>query len=85
MTEFDAEFLPGKEGMTHSQMFQKVEYGLPVKCELPAKQGGVKKSWAVTILIIERNPPERIFLTYIKIFSQEDFALRSKLWPNNFS
>ena len=25
------------------------------------------------------------FLTYIKIFSQEDFALRSKLWPNNFS
>ena len=31
MTEFDAEFLPGKEGMTHSQMFQKVEYGLPAK------------------------------------------------------
>ena len=23
--------------------------------------------------------------SYIKIFSQEDFALRSKLWPNNFS
>ena len=36
-------------------------------------------------MIVEQNPPERKFLTYIKIFSQEDFALRSKLWPNNFS
>ena len=36
-------------------------------------------------LIVERNPPERIFLYMLKIFSQEDFALRSKLWPNNFS
>ena len=41
--------------------------------------GGVAKSPAVTILILERNPPERKFLTYIKIFSQEDFALKSKL------
>ena len=28
--------------------------------------------------------PERKFLTYIKIFSQEDFALKSKLRPANF-
>ena len=36
-------------------------------------------------MIVERNPPERIFLYMLKKFSQEDFALRSKLWPNNFS
>ena len=36
-------------------------------------------------MIVERNPPERKFLYMLKIFSQEDFALRSKLWPNNFS
>ena len=47
--------------------------------------GGVTKNYQATILIVEQNPPERKFLTYIKIFSQEDFALRSKLWPNNFS
>ena len=41
--------------------------------------GGVGKSPAVTILTLEQNPPERKFLTYIKIFSQEDFALKSKL------
>ena len=41
--------------------------------------GGVTKSPAVTILTLEQNPPERNFLTYIKIFSQEDFALKSKL------
>ena len=41
--------------------------------------GGVTKSWGVTILTLEQNPPERKFLTYIKIFSQEDFALKSKL------
>ena len=46
--------------------------------------GGVAKSWGVTILTLEQNPPERIFLTFIKIFSQEDFALQSKLWPANF-
>ena len=36
------------------------------------------------ILTLERNPPERKFLYMLKIFSQEDFALRSKLWPANF-
>ena len=41
--------------------------------------GGVTKSWAVTILTLEPNPPERVFEMYIKIFSQKDFALRSKL------
>ena len=41
--------------------------------------GGVAKSPAITILTLEQNPPERKFLTYIKIFSQEDFALKSKL------
>ena len=46
--------------------------------------GGVTKSLQAAILTLEQNPPERKFLTYIKIFSQEDFALRSKLWPNNF-
>jgi len=39
----------------------------------------------IDILTLERNPPERKFLYMLKIFSQEDFALRSKLWPNNFS
>ena len=33
----------------------------------------------ITILTLEQNPPERKFLTYIKIFSQEDFSLKSKL------
>ena len=47
--------------------------------------GGVAKSPAVTILTLEQNPPERIFLYMLNKFSQEDFALRSKLWPNNFS
>ena len=45
---------------------------------------GVGKSSGVTILTLEQNPPERKFLTYIKIFSQEDFALKSKLWPPSF-
>ena len=40
---------------------------------------GAPKSPAVTILILEPNPPERKFSTYTKIFSQEDFALQSKL------
>ena len=35
-------------------------------------------------MIVERNPPERKFLYMLKIFSQEDFALRSKLRPANF-
>ena len=30
-------------------------------------------------------PSQDAWLIYIKIFSQEDFALWSKLWPNNFS
>ena len=63
-------------------------YGLPKltlisRAKKPKKR--VPKSPAVTILTLEQNPPKRNFLTYIKIFSQEDFALRSKLWPNNFS
>ena len=32
-----------------------------------------------TILTLERNPPERKFLYMLKIFSQEEFALKSKL------
>ena len=31
------------------------------------------------VLIVEQNPPERKFLYMLKIFSQEDFALKSKL------
>ena len=33
--------------------------------------------------MLEQNPPERMFKMYIKIFFQEDFAL--KLWLNLFS
>merc|ERR1711873_172263 len=46
--------------------------------------GGVPKTWQATILTLEQNPPQRKFLTYIKIFSQEDFALKSKLRPAKF-
>ena len=35
-------------------------------------------------MIVERNPPERKFLYMLKIFSQEDFALKSRLRPANF-
>ena len=42
------------------------------------------KSLQAAILILERNPPERKFLYMLKIFSQEDFALKSKLWPLGF-
>ena len=35
-------------------------------------------------MILERNPPERKFLYMLKIFSQEDFALKSKLRPAKF-
>ena len=45
---------------------------------------GVPKSPAVTIMTLEQNPPERKFLTYIKIFSQEDLALKSKLRLGGF-
>ena len=31
--------------------------------------GGVAKTWQAAILTLEQNPPERKFLTYIKIFS----------------
>ena len=41
--------------------------------------GGVAKTWQAAILTLERNPPERKFLYMLKIFSQEDFALKSKL------
>ena len=54
-------------------------YGSPkltlISREKKIALGGVTKSPAVTILTLEQNPPERNFLTYIKIFSQEDFAL----------
>ena len=64
-------------------------YGRPkltlISREKKITLGGVAKTWQAAILTLEQNPPERKFLTYIKIFSQEDFALRSKLWPNNFS
>merc|ERR1711923_589890 len=42
---------------------------------------GVGKNTTAAILTLEQNPPERKFLTYIKIFSQEDLALKSKLRP----
>ena len=45
---------------------------------------GVAITWQAAILTLEQNPPERKFLTYIKIFSQEDLALKSKLRPGGF-
>ena len=36
-------------------------------------------------MIVEQNPPKRKFWYMLKIFSQEDFALKSKLWPLGFS
>ena len=63
-------------------------YGRPkltlISREKKITLGGVGKSPAVTILTLEQNPPERKFLYMLKIFSQEDFALQSKLWPANF-
>ena len=35
-------------------------------------------------MTLEQNPPERKFLYMLKIFSQEDFALKSKLWHLTF-
>ena len=46
--------------------------------------GGVGKSLQAAILTLEPNPPERKFLYMLKIFSQEDFALKSKLRPGGF-
>ena len=46
---------------------------------------GVAKTWQATILTLEQNPPERKFLYMLKNFSQEDFALKSKLRPGGFS
>ena len=70
------------------QIFDRVlaarSWEMPVKRELPAKIGRCSKSWAVTILTLERNPPERKLLYMLKIFSQEDFALKSKLRPGGF-
>ena len=57
---------------------------MPVERKLPAKKGGVPLRRSVTILTLERNPPERKFLYMLKIFSQEDFALKSKLRPGGF-
>ena len=51
---------------------------MPVECELPAK------NYTATILTFEQNPPERIFLCTLSTYSQEDFALKSKLRPCNF-
>ena len=48
------------------------------------KYGGAAKSWAVTIWTLKQNPPERKFLYILKKFPQEDFALKSKLWPPSF-
>ena len=55
---------------------QKVDHHFEKK---KITKGGVTKSLQAVILMLEQNPPERKFLTYIKIFSQEDFALKSKL------
>ena len=52
---------------------------MPVKCELPAKIGRCSKKPPGRNLALEQNPPERKFLYMLKIFSQEDFALKSKL------
>ena len=46
--------------------------------------GGVTKTWPAAILTLEQNPPERIFLMYIKKSSQEDLGLKSKLRPAKF-
>ena len=58
-------------------------YGRPKLTLISRKKkitfGGVPKTWQVTILTLEQNPPERKFLTYINIFSQEDFALFCKI------
>merc|ERR1712047_149968 len=54
---------------------------MPVERELPAKIGRCWKKLTGRNLIVEQNPPERKFLYMLKIFSQEDFALKSKLRP----
>ena len=46
--------------------------------------GGVGKNLQAAILTLEQNPPKRKFSTYIKIFPQEDLALKSKLRPGGF-
>ena len=60
-------------------------YGRPKLTLIPREKkitlGGVTKTWPAAILTLEQNPLERKFLCTLKIFSQEDFALKSKLWP----
>ena len=54
-------------------------YGHPKLTLISRKKnhlGAVGKTWEATILTLEQNPSERKFLTYIKIFSPEDFALK---------
>ena len=46
--------------------------------------GSVTKTWPAAILTLEQNPLDRKFLYMLKIFSQEDFALESKLRPAKF-
>ena len=46
--------------------------------------GGVAKTWPAAILTLEPNLPGEVFEMYIKIFSQEDFALKSRLWQAGF-
>ena len=36
------------------------------------------------ILMLEQNPPEKMFEMYRKRFCREAFALKSQLWPINF-
>ena len=70
----------GRESLRPSYSLLKLTLILREKNTL----GGVTKSWAVTILTLEQNPPERIFLMTLKKSSKEDFALESKLRPAKF-
>ena len=52
--------------------FLKMSYGRPLKVEPYFKRekntlGGAPQSWSATILTLEQNPPERKFLTYVKV------------------
>ena len=57
---------------------------MPVKCELPAKIGRCSKNLAGRNFDFRaKSSWEKIFNIY-KNFSQEDFAIKSKLWPLSF-
>ena len=57
---------------------------MPVKCEEPAKIGRCYKNLAgCNFDFRAKSSPEDFFCTFRRS-SQEDFALRSKLWPANF-